>query len=74
MIYVKNVGDLPVSFSRNGAVSLDGVFVAYSISIDNLAVEESVVFTLSNTINAGAHTIKVTSVDGTFSQISRTFS
>jgi len=75
VVYVQNVGTGPVSFS-NPCVYVDGVAVSATSPPSNVAAGSTATLTLpSGTFQTGSHsyTIKVTTSDGTFSQINQIF-
>jgi flagellin-like protein len=78
-IYVQNVGDSPVSFGAENAVFVDGAAVGYTLpSTTSLIKGETATITLDTadvlTASTTAYTIKVTTLDGTFSQVIKTIS
>jgi archaeal type IV pilus assembly protein PilA len=76
-VYVQNVGTGAVSF-ENPCVYIDGAShdVTSTVSLTNVGAGDTVPFTITGyTFVPGTHsyTIKVTSTDGTFSQIDKIF-
>jgi flagellin-like protein len=82
-VYVQNVGDSAVSFGAKNAVFVDGQAATYAAatgsSLSNLGKGETATITISKVglidggISEGSHTVKVTTLDGTFSQMTKTF-
>jgi flagellin-like protein len=87
-IYVQNVGDSAVSFGATNAVFLNGAAVPYIITYPtttgSLLKGETAsivagttaippVATTFGVTNPGSNTFKVTTLDGTFSQVTKTF-
>jgi flagellin-like protein len=73
IVYVQNVGDSAVSFGSTNAVFVDGAAVSYTGASASLNKGDTVSITLTTAIGAGSHTVKVTTTDGTFSQMVKTF-
>ena len=73
VVYVQNVGNGVVSFAAN-CVYVDGAAVGPEDAQPDIAAGDTVSFTVP-AFATGAHsyTIKVTSTDGTFSQIDKIF-
>jgi flagellin-like protein len=82
-IYVQNVGDSAVSFGTTNAVFINSGAVSYSITYpisgaSSLGKGETATITPPTGTTAfgtisGTNTFKVTTTDGTFSQVTKTF-
>jgi flagellin-like protein len=78
-IYVQNVGDSAVSFGTTNAVFVNGAAVIYTIDTPystSLNKGETATISLGTSLVASttAYTIKVTTLDGTFSQVTKIIS
>jgi flagellin-like protein len=73
-VYVQNVGDSAVTFGSANAVFVDGASVTYSFAGSSLDKGATIDIAITGGISVGQHTIKVTTTDGTFSQVTQTFS
>ena len=72
-VYVQNVGNGVVSFAAN-CVYVDGTAVGPAAAQPNIAAGSTASFTVpAFTTGSHSYTIKVTSTDGTFSQIDKIF-
>jgi flagellin-like protein len=83
-IYVQNVGDSAITFADLNAVFVDGEAVGYTVKYDDVVPStatslpkgETAIITLDTDLapDTTAYTIKVTTLDGTFSQVTKIIS